>query len=44
MKDLLRKIHKIVQALTKLIPTLIEVIEDLADDGKLNNSNTKAPK
>lgn len=37
----LRKLQKIVGALLKLIPVLIEVLEDLADDGKLNKSNTK---
>lgn len=38
MKETLQRIKRIVDALSKLIPTLIEIIQDLADDGKLNKS------
>jgi hypothetical protein len=34
----LQQLQKVVNALMKLIPTIIDVIEDLADDGKLNDS------
>lgn len=40
MIQTLRKLHKVISAVLKLIPVLIEVLEDLADDGKLNQSNT----
>ena len=40
-KQTLQKLHKIVNVLYKLIPTLIDLIEDFADDGKRNNSNRK---
>lgn len=39
--ELLRKVGRLVDALTRLIPTLIEILEDLGDDGKRNNSNKK---
>lgn len=35
----LKKLFKIFNALQKLIPVLIEIIEDYKDDGKLNKSN-----
>ena len=38
MKDLLNRILKIVSILLKVIPVLIDVLEDYADDGKRNNS------
>lgn len=41
IKNVLQKLMKLINALSKIIPTLIEVLEDLADDGKLNKSNTK---
>jgi hypothetical protein len=41
MRDLLSKINKIVNALSTLIPTLLEVLEDFADDGKRNHSNKR---
>lgn len=44
IKNLLLKLYKLVQALTKLIPTLLEVIEDFSDDGKLNKSHKKNDK
>lgn len=34
----LKKLQKVIAAVLKLIPVLIEVLQDLADDGKLNNS------
>lgn len=37
--NFLKKLYKIFNALLKLIPTLIDVIEDFSDDGKLNKSN-----
>jgi len=39
MIDAIRRVQKIVAAISKLLPVLIEVIEDFADDGKLNKSN-----
>jgi len=39
--NILKKLYKIFNALLKLIPTLIEIIEDYKDDGKLNKSNKK---
>jgi hypothetical protein len=41
MKSLLSKLLKVISALTKIIPVLIEVLEDFADDGKLNKSTKK---
>ena len=35
----LKKLYKIFNALMKLIPVLIEIVEDYKDDGKLNRSN-----
>lgn len=37
----LKKLYKIFNALMKLIPVLIEIVEDYKDDGKLNKSNVK---
>lgn len=39
MIQALRKVQKVFTALLKLVPVLIEVLEDFADDGKLNKSN-----
>lgn len=39
MIDAIRRVQKILSAIMKLLPVLIEVIEDFADDGKLNKSN-----
>lgn len=41
MIDQLRKVYRLLQALAKLLPAIIEVLEDLADDGKLNKSTGK---
>ena len=41
MKELLQKIGRIVEALSRLIPTLLEILEDLSDDGKRNHSNKR---
>ncbi len=41
MKTQLLRLQKIIKVLSKLIPVLIEVISDLSDDGKLNNSVEK---
>lgn len=38
MLDFLRKIQKILNAVSKLLPSIIDVLQDLADDGKLNHS------
>jgi hypothetical protein len=38
---MLKKLYKIFNSLLKLIPVLIEIIEDYRDDGKLNKSNKK---
>ena len=40
--ETLKKIGRLVEALTKLIPTIIDILEDLGDDGKRNLSNRKA--
>lgn len=39
MKDTLKKLNKVINVLYKLIPVLINLIEDFADDGKVNKSN-----
>ena len=39
MVDTLRKLLKVLNAIVKLLPTIIEVLADLADDGKINKSN-----
>ncbi len=41
MKNTLIKLKKIVEVLYKLLPVLIELLEDFADDGKINKSNSK---
>lgn len=41
MKNLLQNLLKVITALVKIIPVLLEVLEDFADDGKLNKSTTK---
>lgn len=38
----LKRIHKVLSALLKLIPVLIEVMADFADDGEINQSNKKS--
>ena len=38
MLDFLRKIQKILNAISKLLPSIIDVLQDLADDGKRNHS------
>ena len=40
MLELLRKIERLVQALSKLIPVFIDVLNDFSDDGKRNFSNS----
>lgn len=39
LKESLQRVYKILEALVRLIPTVLEILEDLADDGKRNNSN-----
>lgn len=41
MKKSLTKLFQIVKLLNKLLPVLIEVIGDLADDGQVNDSVPK---
>jgi len=38
MKELLEKILKVITVLLKIIPVIIDVLSDFADDGKRNNS------
>lgn len=38
MLDTLNKLQRILNALVKLLPVIIEVLKDIADDGKLNKS------
>lgn len=38
MIDTLKKVQKIVNAIMKVIPAIIEMLQDLADDGQLNDS------
>lgn len=40
--DTLRKLQKLMEALVTLVPTIIELVQDFADDGKRNYSNNKA--
>ena len=41
MKNNLQRFFRMVTILNKLLPVLIEVLNDLGDDGKLNNSTPK---
>lgn len=41
MKNSLLKLFQIVKLLNKLLPVLIEVLGDLADDGQVNDSIPK---
>jgi uncharacterized spore protein YtfJ len=41
MIETLKRFSKILQALIKLVPVIIDVMSDFADDGKRNNSNAK---
>lgn len=41
MIDLIRRVQKIIGAISKLLPVLVEVLEDFADDGQLNKSVQK---
>jgi|SaaInl7_100m_RNA_FD_contig_21_62855_length_1037_multi_6_in_0_out_0_1 hypothetical protein len=43
MVQALRKFLKVLSAIIKIIPVIIEILADFADDGKRNNSNTKPP-
>lgn len=40
--DVLKKLARLADALTKLVPLLIEILEDLADDGVRNRSNANS--
>ena len=42
MRDTLLKLKKVVNVLYKLLPILIDLLEDFADDGKVNKSNRKS--
>lgn len=41
MIDVLKKVLKIITALMKLLPTIIDVLQDIADDGERNGSNSR---
>lgn len=41
MKELLEFILKVAEAIVKLVPALLDVVEDLFDDGKINSSNKR---
>ena len=36
-----KRLLKLLQAVVKILPVVLEVLNDLADDGKRNNSNAK---
>lgn len=42
MIETLKRLYRILQAVMKLLPALIEALGDLADDGQLNGSNKKS--
>lgn len=39
MIETLKKVFKVVKAIYSILPAIISTIEDLTDDGKLNESN-----
>ena len=39
MKNLLEMLLKVAEALIKIVPAILDVLEDLVDDGKINASN-----
>lgn len=39
MKNLLELLLKVAEALVKVVPAILDVLEDLVDDGKVNGSN-----
>ena len=41
MVEFLKKLLKIIGALMKLLPTIIDVLQDIADDGERNGSNRR---
>ena len=43
MKEILNTILKFSNIIVKVIPTILSIIEDLADDGRLNRSNKPNP-
>ena len=36
----IKSLMKVLQAIIKVLPVVLEVIEDLSDDGKRNHSNS----
>ena len=44
MKDGLSKLLKVVNFLWRILPVLIDALNDLADDGSLNGSSRKRSK
>lgn len=38
MADRLRQLLKVLNALVRLVPVLIDILQDLGDDGKRNHS------
>ena len=41
MRETLLKLKRVVNVLYKLLPILIDLLADFADDGKINKSNVK---
>lgn len=39
MADRLRQLLKVLNALVRLVPVLIDILQDLGDDGKRNHSH-----
>ena len=44
MVTLFQKLLKVVNALAKILPSIIEVLHDFIDDGKLNSSPKRGDK
>jgi len=42
MKKLLHNLYKIAKVLNKLVPTLLDILEDFGDDGQRNYSNSRS--
>lgn len=42
MKKLLQNLYKIAKILNKLVPTLLDILEDIGDDGQRNYSNSNS--
>jgi hypothetical protein len=42
MIDALKRFMKLLNAVAKLVPVIIEVLSDLADDGEINHSTARS--